>query len=247
MPTLLTLPYPYSVDLNRLDEILLYTTSNKIRKGKLNRGFLRSKLRDVLASSRTNQRTNERTSELSRAKERARFFVSLLLFFLFFSFLFARGSSFWRRWKILEPGDKTIDPEYLDLSFFSLLFATEKRTAFTIRKRRLRFSPQLFSTERGIIICEISRTNEGEIKRRRKNRPPNVYLPDRYIYTHIHIYIHVYMSTHIRKGNRAHLVTRKEVRIPAWILKLEMMRDKRSDERNCALFPSPRGFIRAGS
>lgn len=115
MPTLLTLPYPYSVDLNRLDEILLYTTSNKIRKGKLNRGFLRSKLRDVLASSRTNQRTNERTSELSRAKERARFFVSLLLFFLFFSFLFARGSSFWRRWKILEPCDKTIDPEYLEL------------------------------------------------------------------------------------------------------------------------------------
>lgn len=108
-------PYPYSVDLNRLDEILLYTTSNKIRKGKLNRGFLRSKLRDVLASSRTNQRTNERTNELSRAKERARFFVSLLLFFLFFSFLFARGSSFWRRWKILEPGDKTIDPEYLEL------------------------------------------------------------------------------------------------------------------------------------
>lgn len=115
MPTLLTPLYPYSVDLNRLDEILLYTTSNKIRKGKLNRGFLRSKLRDVLASSRTNQRTNERTSELSRAKERARFFVSLLLFFLFFSFLFARGSSFWRRWKILEPGDKTIDPEYLEL------------------------------------------------------------------------------------------------------------------------------------
>lgn len=189
MPTLLTPLYPYSVDLNRLDEILLYTTSNKIRKGKLNRGFLRSKLRDVLASSRTNQRTNERTSELSRAKERARFFVSLLLFFLFFSFLFARGSSFWRRWKILEPCDKTIDPEYLDLSFFSLLFATEKRTAFTIRKRRLRFSPQLFSTDRGIIICEISRTNEGEIKRRRKNRPPNVYLPDRYIYTHIYMCI----------------------------------------------------------
>lgn len=122
MPTLLTPLYPYSVDLNRLDEILLYTTSNKIRKGKLNRGFLRSKLRDVLASSRTNQRTNERTSELSRAKERARFFVSLLLFFLFFSFLFARGSSFWRRWKILEPGDKTIDPEYLELLSYLFLF-----------------------------------------------------------------------------------------------------------------------------
>lgn len=242
MPTLLTPLYLYSVDLNRLDEILLYTTSNKIRKGKLNRGFLRSKLRDVLASSRTNQRTNERTSELSRAKERARFFVSLLLFFLFFSFLFARGSSFWRRWKILEPGDKTIDPEYLDLSFFSLLFATEKRTAFTIRKRRLRFSPQLFSTDRGIIICEISRTNEGGNKRKEEKSSTEC-LPSRSIY----IYIHVYMSTHIRKGNRAHLVTRKEVRIPAWILKLEMMRDKRSDERNCALFPSPRGFIRAGS
>lgn len=73
-------PYPYSVDLNRLDEILLYTTSNKIRKGKLNRGFLRSKLRDVLASSQTNQRTND------LERRNARFSV----FFTFF-FLSARG------------------------------------------------------------------------------------------------------------------------------------------------------------
>lgn len=71
-------------------------------------------------------------------------------------------------------------------------------------------------------------------------------LRDRYIYIYIYMYVctYMYMPTHIRKGNRAHLVTRKEVCIPVWILKLEMMRDKRSDERNCALFPSARLYPR---